>query len=61
MNKLLQIVFISIPILVVFMMLVGGSEFDTISNDRLECHPDRSPVCIDWNRGIILEEEVIRS
>ena len=41
------------------MLISGCSEFDTIRNDKLECHPDKSPVCIGWNRGIVLDEEEI--
>jgi len=58
-TKKLLIIFMLIPVCIVIMLISGCSEFDTIRNDRLECHPDKSPVCIGWNKGIVLDEEEI--
>ena len=58
-TKKLLIIFMLIPVCIVIMLISGCSGLDTIRNDRLECHPDNSPVCVGWNRGIVLDEEEI--
>ena len=58
-TKKLLIIFMLIPVCIVIMLISGCSEFDTIRSERLECHPDKSPVCVGWNKGIVLDEEEI--
>ena len=58
-TKKLLIIFMLIPVCIVIMLISGCSKLDTIRSERLECHPDKSPVCVGWNKGIVLDEEEI--
>jgi hypothetical protein len=63
MNNLMQIVFISIPILIVVMMLSGCSQLEDVQREQqqqLTCHPIEANGCIGWlgDKPIMLEEEL---
>ena len=63
MNNLMQIVFISIPILIVVMMLSGCSQLEDMQREQqqqLTCHPIEANGCIGWlgDKPIMLEEEL---
>jgi len=63
MNNLMQIVFISIPILIVVMMLSGCSQLEDMQREQqqqLTCHPIEANGCIGWlgDKPIMLEQEL---
>jgi hypothetical protein len=63
MNNLMQIVFISIPILIVVMMLSGCSQLEDMQREQqqqLTCHPIEANGCIGWlgSKPIMLEQEL---
>tara|TARA_R110000823_G_scaffold7890_5_gene28477 strand:- start:101 stop:292 length:192 start_codon:yes stop_codon:yes gene_type:complete len=63
MNNLMQIVFISIPILIVVMMLTGCSQLEDMQREQqqqLTCEPIEAVGCIGWlgSKPIMLEQEL---
>jgi len=63
MNNLMQIVFISIPILIVVMMLSGCSQLEDMQREQqqqLTCEPIEANGCIGWlgSKPIMLEQEL---
>ena len=59
----MQIVFISIPILIVVMMLSGCSQLEDMQREQqqqLTCHPIEANGCIGWlgDKPIMLEQEL---
>ena len=63
MNNLMQIVFISIPILIVVMMLTGCSLLEDMLREQqqqLTCEPIEAVGCIGWlgSKPIMLEQEL---
>jgi hypothetical protein len=63
MNNLMQIVFISIPILIVVMMLTGCSQLEDMQRkqqQQLTCEPIEAVGCIGWlgSKPIMLEQEL---
>tara|TARA_R110000824_G_scaffold67188_1_gene174001 strand:+ start:732 stop:920 length:189 start_codon:yes stop_codon:yes gene_type:complete len=62
MNNLMQIVFMSIPILIVVMMLTGCSQLENMQQQQqqLTCEPIEAVGCIGWlgSKPIMLEQEL---
>jgi hypothetical protein len=63
MNNLMQIVFISIPILIVVMMITGCSQLEDMQREQqqqLTCEPIEAVGCIGWlgSKPIMLEQEL---
>ena len=59
----MQIVFISIPILIVVMMLTGCSQLEDMQREQqqqLTCEPIEAVGCIGWlgSKPIMLEQEL---